>query len=151
MRMHDATEMAYKNGFEAGAKAAAKDILGGIGERLQKAKFSDMKERFILLDQMKSYEEKYKGDQYGMHIRVPYEMKIGQKMFSVLPADFDEDPRNRICENTVTDITLRGFWVSGCLPPEDDCGLFFPWYEVENEVFFTRDEAAQEEKKRNGA
>ena len=140
MGMHDATEMAYKNGFEAGAKAAAKDILGGIGERLQKAKFTDMKERFILLDQMKSYEEKYKGEQYGMHIRASYAMEIGQKVYSVL------DPRiwyeeELVSEETVTDIGARGFWISARVPAEDDHGDFISWNRVGVDIFFTREEA----------
>lgn len=63
MNENDAMEIAYKNGFNAGGIAAAKRILRGIGERLQKAKFSDMKERFILLDLIKTYEEEYKDDE----------------------------------------------------------------------------------------
>ena len=142
MNKHDATEVAYKNGFDAGAKAAAKDILGGIGERLHKAKFTDMKERFILLDQMKSYEEKYKGEQYGMHIRVPYEMKIGQKVYmNILCGDFDEEEEYVICECTVTDIGLRGFWISAFAVPQNDHGDFVAWNRVEDDVFFTREEA----------
>ena len=140
MNKHDATEAAYKNGFDSGARAAAKDILAGIGERLRKAKFTDMKERFILLDQMKSYEEKYKGEQYGMHIRVPYNVEIGQKVYSVLdPRIWDEE--ELVSEETVTDIDARGFWISACVPAEDDHGDFISWDRVGVDIFFTREEA----------
>ena len=139
MRMHDATEEAYKNGYQTGGADAARKILGGIGERLQKAKFTDMKERFILLDQMKSYEEKYKSEQYGMHIRVPYAMEIGQKVYSVIPRIWDEE--ELVSEETVTDIGARGFWISACVPANDDHGFFLGWDRVGDDVFFTREEA----------
>lgn len=139
---HDATEVAYKNGFDAGARAAAKRILGGIGERLQKAKFSDMKERFILLDLIKSYEEDFKRDECGMHIRVPYKMEIGQKVYSVLdPRIWDEE--DLVSEETVTDIGARGFWISARVPAEDDHGDFISWDRVGVDIFFTREEAEE--------
>ena len=140
MNKHDATEIAYKNGFIAGGIAAAKRILGGIGEKLQKAKFSDMKERFILLDLIKSYEEEYKDDECGMHIRVPYRMEIGQKVYSVLdPRIWDEG--DLVSEETVTDIGARGFWISACAPAEDDHGDLISWDRVGVDIFFTREEA----------
>lgn len=150
MVMHDATEIAYKNGFIAGGIAAAKRILGGIGEKLQKAKFSDMKERFILLDLIKSYEEEYKDDECGMHIRVPYVLEIGQKVYcNILYGDFDEDPEYVICECVVTDIGLRGFWISACAVPQNDHGDFVAWSRVGDDFFFTREEAEREAKERN--
>ena len=77
MGMHDATEMAYKNGYQTGGADAARKILGGIKAKLQKVSFSDIKERFLIFDLIKSYEEDFKQDEGGMHIRVPYAMEIG--------------------------------------------------------------------------
>lgn len=142
MNNHDATEIAYKNGFIAGSIAAAKRILGGIGEKLQKAKFSDMKERFILLDLIKTYEEEYKDDECGMYIRAPYKMEIGQKVYSVLdPRIWDEG--DLVSEKTVTDIGARGFWISARVPAEDDHGDLINWDRVGVDIFFTREEAEE--------
>ncbi len=122
MNKQDATEVAYNNGFKAGKDAAAKRILSGIGERLQKARFSNMKERFLILDLIKSYEEEYKGDECGMHIRVPYNVEIGQKEQGM--------SRDKQIEEMADDISLRGFWISGFVPPERDHGDFIGWYEA---------------------
>lgn len=140
MNKHDATEIAYKNGFNAGGIAAAKRILGGIGEKIKKVCFSDIKDRFLLLDLLKSYEEEYKDDECGMHIRVPYKMEIGQKVYSVLPRLFEYET-DLVSEETVTDIGARGFWISARVPAEDDHGFFFGWNRVGVDIFFTREEA----------
>ena len=142
MNKHDATEIAYKNGFIAGGIAAAKRILGGIGEKIKKVCFSDIKDRFLLLDLLKSYEEEYKDDECGMHIRVPYRMEIGQKVYSVLdPRIWDEG--DLVSEETVTDIGARGFWISARVPAEDDHGDLISWDRVGVDIFFTREEAEE--------
>ena len=140
MSFHDATEMAYKNGYETGGADAARKILGGIKAKLQKVSFSDIKERFLIFDLIKSYEEDFKQDEGGMHIRVPYAMEIGQKVYSVLPRLFEYET-DLVSEETVTDIGARGFWISAYVPANDDHGFFFGWDSVGVDIFFTREEA----------
>lgn len=148
MGMHDATEMAYKNGYETGGSDAARKILGGIKGKLQKVSFSDIKERFLIFDLIKSYEEDFKRDEGGMHIRVPYVLEIGQKVYSVLdPRIWDEE--ELVSEETVTDIGARGFWISARVPAEDDHGDFISWDRVGVDIFFTREEAEKEARTRN--
>lgn len=142
MNKHDATEEAYKNGYQTGGADAARKILGGIKAKLQKVSFSDIKERFLIFDLIKSYEEDFKQDEGGMHIRVPYAMEIGQKVYmNILYGDFDEEEEYVIFECTVSDIGLRGFWISACEPPRNDHGDFVAWNRVGDDVFFTREEA----------
>ena len=146
MNKHDATEMAYKNGYQTGGADAARKILGGIKAKLQKVSFSDIKERFLIFDLIKSYEEDFKQDEGGMHIRVPYAMEIGQKVYSVLdPTLYDGDAVDEEC---VTDIGLRGFWLTGCRPYCNDHGVFIPWNRVGEDIFLTREEAERDAKRR---
>lgn len=150
MGMHDAIEMAYKNGYETGGSDAARKILGGIKGKLQKVSFSDIKERFLIFDLIKSYEEDFKRDEGGMHIRVPYVLEIGQKVYcNILYGDFDEEPEYVVCECAVTDIGLRGFWISACAVPQNDHGDFVAWSRFGDDFFFTREEAEREAKERN--
>ena len=143
MDEHTAFEQAYKNGYETGGSDAARKILGGIKGKLQKVSFSDIKERFLIFDLIKSYEEDFKRDEGGMHIRVPYVLEIGQKVYSVIDPGWVEIDDVPVDEECVTDIGLRGFWVSGCRPYSGDHGVFIPWNRVGEDIFFTREEAEE--------
>ena len=139
MRMHDATEVAYKNGYEAGEGATAQKILSGIREKIQKVSFSNIKERFLVLDLIKSYEEEYRDREGGMNIRVPYAMEIGQIVYAVLDPTLCDG--EIVDEEYVTDIGVRGFWISAKRPYDRDHGNFIAWNQINNDIFFTLEDA----------
>ena len=75
-------------------------------------------------------------------IVLPHRVEIGQEVYALLDKDFSDVPEERIAECTVTEVGSRGFWVSGFVPPQDDMGDFFLWEKVGEEVFFSREDAA---------
>ncbi len=46
-----------------------------------------------------------------------------------------------ISEEHVTDVSIRGIWLSQFAPPEDDHGNLIPWEQVGINTFLTREEA----------
>lgn len=61
---------------------------------------------------------------------------IGQMVYIV--TDDTDDP---ISEEPITEVGTRGFWLSGCVPATDDMGLFIPWTDVGDTVFFRKADA----------
>jgi len=58
-------------------------------------------------------------------IALPHPMKIGDKIYHVL---LDESVGSWfISEDTVTDVSIKGVWVSGFDPPQDDEGWLIRW------------------------
>ena len=148
MNINDATEVAYTNGYETGRADATRDILDAIKDKLQRASFSDIKDRFVLLDVLKRFEQHIEHYEGEMHIRVPYAMKLGQKVYMILDKKYTDDGKYGISEETVTDISKRGFFISGHNPAEDDHGEFIEWRKVGVEAFLTPSEADAEIKRR---
>ena len=74
-------------------------------------------------------------------------IKIGGKVYTVI---FDDEDAEGwfICEDTVTDISKKGVWCSGMLPPQDDCSVLYEWDEFGKEVFADYDEAKREVEKK---
>ena len=79
----------------------------------------------------------------GYGVIVP-PLRIGNKVYFILPDEIVDDGDDPICELTVTEVGQRGFWVSACDPAEDDMSDFTPWDELGKTAFFSRSEAEKE-------
>ena len=55
----------------------------------------------------------------GYGVIVP-PLRIGDKVYFILPDEIVDEGGDPICELTVTEVGQRGFWVSACDPAEDD-------------------------------
>jgi hypothetical protein len=76
-----------------------------------------------------------------------FPINIGEKVYTVIFDDKDAEGWF-ICEDTVTDISRKGVWCSGMLPPQDDCSVLYEWDEFGKEVFADYDEAKREVEKK---
>ena len=70
-------------------------------------------------------------------------LKIGDKVWYATACD-DEIT---IEECTVTEVGVRGFWMSGFVPAANDMSLFTPWHELGREVFLSIEKAKEGIKK----
>ena len=56
-------------------------------------------------------------------INIPYDVMVGQKVYTLLDQEI-WDGEDLIAEELVSEVGSRGFWISGCYPPQDDMGIF---------------------------
>jgi hypothetical protein len=78
-------------------------------------------------------------------------VRIGQRVYTLLDQEI-WDGDDLIAEELVSEVGSRGFWISGCNPPQNDMGIFFGWDKIGKEVFLSHDEAEKalkKEKKEN--
>ncbi len=76
--------------------------------------------------------------------------KVGDKVYALLEDDF---PVHKwyLSEEVVSDVSVRGIWLSGVVPAQDDHGIFCEWSEVGVEIFLSRDQAAKALAEKGGA
>ena len=71
-------------------------------------------------------------------------LKIGDKVW--YPTACDDEITIEEC--TVTEVGVRGFWMSGFVPAASDMSLFTPWHELGREVFLSIEKAKEGIKKK---
>lgn len=77
--------------------------------------------------------------------------KVGDKAYILLDpeyCDVDEEP---ISEDTITEVGGHGFWISDCLPPQQDMGTFISWEQVGVDAFLSRTAAEEALNKKEDA
>ena len=52
--------------------------------------------------------------------------------------------------NKITEVCTKGFYISACMPPEDDVSFFISFDEINSTAFFKREKAEKAKKEREG-
>lgn len=73
---------------------------------------------------------------------------VGQTVYILLDDYGMEDDEDPISAEPITEVSTRGFWLSGFVGDPDDMTTFVPWERVGVDVFFTREAAERAWKER---
>lgn len=72
---------------------------------------------------------------------------VGDTVWTVIE-DEEDDDKVFASEEHVTDFSHKGVWVSGFVPPQDDCSVLIEWGEFGKNAFVKKEEALAEVERR---
>lgn len=75
----------------------------------------------------------------NLYIKLPFE--VGKHIYTIAD-DFDSETPY-VSQETVTDISTKGVWISGFNPAQDDCSFLVPWEDFGKDFFLTPEDAAK--------